>query len=99
MIESPRPQAPSRRRFWLRFVLAGPVVFIAAALLMCGAALYLPKGPAQIDNLVAPVVFFPAIWAALFFYAMLDRRLGRAYAVVAALSLAHAGLLALHLMK
>lgn len=88
-----------RRRFWSRFALAGPMAFLCAALLMAGGALWLPTGPAQIDNLVLPIVLFPAIWAGVFFYAMLDRRIGRAWAVLGALSVLHAGMIALHVMR
>ncbi|WP_370305266.1 hypothetical protein [Sinimarinibacterium flocculans] len=88
-----------RRRLWSRVALAGPVVFVCAALVMCGGALWLPKGPAQIDNVVLPIVLFPAIWAGLFFYACLDRRLDRAWGVVSALALAHAALIAAHLLQ
>lgn len=90
--------APNRRAFWSRIALAGPVTFICAALVMCGGALWLPKGPAQIDNIVVPIVLFPAIWAGLFFYACLDRRLGRAWGVIGGLSIAHIALIATHMM-
>lgn len=92
------PVASGRRAFWSRLALAGPVAFICAALVMCGGALWLPKGPAQIDNIIVPIVLFPAIWAALFFYTCLDRRLGRAWGVVGALSAAHIALIAAHLL-
>jgi len=88
----------SRARLWSRGVLAGPVVFACAALLMCGGALWVPGGAARIDNLVLPMVLFPAIWATLFFYACLDRRLDRAWAVVSALSLLHAAAIAWQLI-
>lgn len=88
-----------RRRFWSRFALAGPVVFLCAALVMCGGALWLPKGAAQIDNLVMPIVLFPAIWAGLFFYAYLDRRLARAWAVIGGLSLVHLAVIGLYVMQ
>jgi hypothetical protein len=86
--------ARNRRAFWSRIALAGPVVFICAALVMCGGALWLPKGTAQIDNIVMPIVLFPAIWAALFFYACLDRRLGRAWGVIGSLSAIHVAAIA-----
>jgi hypothetical protein len=91
-------QRTDHRRRW-RIVLAGPIVFVCAALVMCGGALWLPKGPAQIDNIVLPIVLLPAIWALLFFYACLDRRLGRAWGVVGTLALAHAVLIAVHMMR
>lgn len=83
-----------RQRAWLRGLLAGPVVFLAAALVMCGAALWLPKGAAQIDNIVLPIVLFPAIWAALFFYAMLDRKLWRAWLITLLLAAANGAAIA-----
>ncbi len=95
----PDSVSAARRRFWSRFALAGPVVFLCAALVMCGGALWLPKGPAQIDNLVLPIVLFPAIWAALFFYAYLDRRLARAWAVIGGLSLVHLVVIGVYVMQ
>jgi hypothetical protein len=86
-----------RRRVLWRVLLAGPLVFVCAALVMCGGALWLPAGRAQIDNLVLPIVLFPAIWAALFFYACLDRQLHRAYWLIGALGLLHAAMIAVHL--
>lgn len=88
----------NRRRFWSRFALAGPMAFVCASLLMAGGALWLPGGRAQIDNLVLPIVLFPAIWACVFFYAMLDRRIGRAWAVLGGLCVLHAAMIAVHVM-
>src|SRR3546814_6115054 len=77
----------SRRTFWLRLLLAGPVVLACATLVMAGGAIWLPKGAAQIDNLLPPILLFPAIWASLFFYACLAPKLGRAYGVTAIVAL------------
>src|SRR5690606_7477360 len=44
-----------RTRLWLRGLLAGPLALLTACLLMAGAALWLPPGPAQINNLVLPI--------------------------------------------
>ena len=79
-------------------MLAGPVCFITAALVMAGGALWVPKGPASIDNIALPILLFPAIWAALFFYLMLDRKLGRAWLVAALLRAGHAALIARHVL-
>jgi hypothetical protein len=89
-------RAPARRRrvFWARIALAGPLAFIVAGMTMAAGAAWLPKGAAGIDHLVLPIVLFPAIWAALFFYTSLDRRLGRAYALLLALSAVNAALIA-----
>lgn len=91
--------APSSPRLWPRILLAGPLAFVAAGLVMAGGAVWLPKGAAQIDNLVLPIVLFPAIWAALFFYTSLDRRLGRAYAVTLALCAANAVMIGLQMAR
>lgn len=88
----------NRRRAWSRGLLAGPVCFITAAAVMAGAALWYPEGAAQINNIAVPIIVFPAIWAALFFYLMLDRRLGRAWVVAVLLLLGHAALIGQHLM-
>jgi len=66
---------------------------------MAGAALWYPEGPAHINNIAVPIAVFPAIWAALFFYLMLDRKLGRAWVVAMVLLLVHAGLIGQHFYK
>jgi hypothetical protein len=60
-------RADLRRR--LRTVLAGPCVFVCAALVICSGALWLPDAPAPIDHIVLPILLFPASWASLFCYA------------------------------
>jgi hypothetical protein len=84
-------------RFW-RILLAGPLVFVTAMLVMAGAAVWFPPGSAKINNIVIPLVLFPGIWAALFFYACLDRRLNRAYWLLGLLLLSQAGLVVTHIM-
>jgi hypothetical protein len=90
----PKPRSGNARR-WSRGLLAGPVAFVTAVAVMAGGALWVPKGAASIDNIVLPIVLFPAIWALLFFYACLDRRLPRAWAVTIALLLLNSGLIAI----
>ena len=89
---------PNRRRAWSRGLLAGPVCFITAMLVMAGASLWYPQGAAQINNIAVPIFLFPAIWAALFFYLLLDHKLGRAWGVAAVLLLVHGGFIAQHVM-
>lgn len=84
---------PSRRRAWLRGLLAGPLALLAALLTMMGGALWLPEGSAGLDHLVLPVVFFPVLWAAWFLYAYLDPKLGRGYALVAGAAALQLGLI------
>ncbi|WP_211234498.1 hypothetical protein [Solimonas soli] len=87
----------SRCLAWWRGMLAGPLSFVTAALIMLGSTVWLPSGRAQIDNLVLPIVLFPLIWTALFLYALLARRLTRAYAVVGVLGGVNAALVAARL--
>jgi hypothetical protein len=99
-VTAPREPAAihPKRRLWLRVLVAGPLVFVCAALVMAGGSLWLPEGRAKIDNLVLPIVLFPAIWAVLFFYACLDRRLARAASVLGALSLLHVAMITWHVI-
>lgn len=85
-----------RRTFWWRVVLAGPLVFLCSVAVMGGAAIVIPPGPAMINNIALPLVLFPGAWGALFFYACLDEKLVRAYAVVVALIVANGGLIGWH---
>jgi hypothetical protein len=82
---------------WPRIFLVGPLVFLSAFLAVCGASVYLPAGPARIDNVAIPLVLFPAIWALLFFYSYLDNRLTRAYTVVLLVLGANLALVLLHI--
>lgn len=87
-------QMTPHARKWTRIGFAGPGAVIVALVTMAGMALWLPGGAAGIDNLVLPLVLVPLIWAALFFHACLDPRLGRIAAVALGLLALHAGLLA-----
>jgi hypothetical protein len=64
------PDVRDRRSFWLRVLLAGPLVILTSVVVMLGGALWLPQGAAEIDHLMLPIVLFPAIWAVLFFSRM-----------------------------
>ena len=88
----------SRRRAWLRGLLAGPLALLAALLTMMGGALWLPAGAAGLDHLVLPVVFFPVRWALWFLYACMDPRLGRGYAVVGGAALVQLALILVHVL-
>jgi hypothetical protein len=92
-------EGSNRSRAWMRGLLAGPIALIAACLTMAGGALWVPAGSAQVDNLVFPIVLFPLLWTALFLYSCLDRNLGRAYAIIGALSAANGALLVFHLTR
>jgi hypothetical protein len=93
------PQTSNPRvRAWMRGFLAGPIALVAACLAMAGGALWLPAGRAQVNDLVMPVVLFPLLWTLLFLYSCLDKRLARAYAVVAGIVTVNATMLAWHFL-
>lgn len=79
---------------WIRIGFAGPGAVIVALVVMAGMALWLPGGAAGIDNLVVPLLLVPLIWAALFFHACLDPRIGRVMLVAVGLFAVHATLIA-----
>lgn len=80
MIKADRPL-----RRALRVLLAGPLVLITSVATVCGSGLWLPSGAAGINQLMLPMILFPATWAVLFLHACLDRVLSRAFAVQLAL--------------
>ena len=82
-----------------RFWLAGPVTFIVAVMGMLGMAIWFPKGPADVDNVILPLILFPLIWAVVFFYAYLERSIKRIVLVLSGLTIAHILLFALHFTK
>ncbi|WP_210425050.1 hypothetical protein [Spongiibacter thalassae] len=77
---------------WLRVLLAGPLVVLCALLTMVGASVWMPAGAAQLNNVAIPLLLLPLIWGALFFYACLTSRLGRACGVIMVLTLLNGGL-------
>lgn len=80
----------TKRHFWWRTLLAGPAVCLTSLAALCGGALWVPQGAAAINHLALPLVLFPAILAALFFHACLDRSLIRVAAVQGSLLLLNA---------
>jgi hypothetical protein len=79
-----------------RVALAGPVTVLLSAMVFAGMPLWFPRGAAGIDHIVLPLILLPAIWAALFFYAVLDRSLMRVALVALAIGSVHAVMLASH---
>ena len=69
----------------MRWILCGPAAFLASATIMAVLPLWLPHGRAEIDHLVFPILMFPGIWAAVFFYACLERNIARATSVISGL--------------
>ena len=92
-------ESASRRSRWWRAMLAGPLVFLCSVAVMGGLAVVIPPGPALINNVAVPLVLFPGAWGLLFFYACLDLKLLRAYAVVVGLLLTNGGLIAWHFIQ
>lgn len=77
----------TNRSVVLRWVLAGPVALMVAFVVMAAMPLWFPEGVAGIDHLILPLILFPAIWAAAFFYACLAENLGRAGVILSGLLL------------
>lgn len=75
-----------------RFWLAGPVALLLSICFMASMSLWLPAGEAGIDHLVVPIVLFPFLWAAAFFYAVLDLNTKRAAVLMLVALLISAGL-------
>lgn len=93
---------PATRRFrylWSsRFWLASFVALILPIVVMASMSLWLPAGDAKVDNLVIPLILFPLIWAACFFYAVLETNLKRAWLVMLGLLLVNGGMVAASIM-
>lgn len=77
---------------WVRIFFAGPGAIVVALVVMAGMTRWVPGGAAGVDNLALPLVLAPLIWAALFFHACLDRRLGRVVLVALGLLVVHGAL-------
>ncbi|HEX5651249.1 MAG TPA: hypothetical protein VFX69_16445 [Steroidobacteraceae bacterium] len=82
-------------RRWARVILAGPLVLLCSLGIMGGANLWVPPGAGGVNDIVLPILLYPAVWTALFFYACFERRIGRGYAIVGGLTALHAIVFAL----
>jgi hypothetical protein len=69
----------------LRWIMAGPLTLIAAVVTMASMPLWLPGGAAGIDNLIIPLLLFPALWAGYFLYSLMEARPLRGFVVIIAL--------------
>jgi hypothetical protein len=87
---------PRRWRTAARVTLAGPVTVLLSAMVFAGMPLWLPRGAAGIDHIMLPLLLLPAVWAALFFYAVLDRSLVRVALVTLVIGSVHAAMLVSH---
>lgn len=76
-----------------RWIAAGPLTLIAAVVTMACMPLWLPKGAAGIDNLIFPILLFPALWAGYFFYSLIVARPARGALVITAIIIVNAALI------
>ena len=74
---------------WARAILVGPLVFLCSLGIMGGANLWLPPGAGGVNDIVLPILLYPAVWTALFFYACFERRIWRGYAIVGGIAALH----------
>lgn len=74
---------------WLRALLAGPCSLGLTALIIAVMPFWVPKGSGGVDHIAFPLFFMPAIWGVIFFYALLDRSLGRAAIVMTVIAVIH----------
>ena len=59
------------------------------ALIMAVMPFWVPKGAGGVDHIAFPLFFMPAIWSVIFFYALLDRSLGRIAIIMAVVAVVH----------
>lgn len=86
----------SRWQTVARVTLAGPITVLLSAMVFAGMPLWLPRGAAGIDHIILPLLLLPAVWAILFFHAVLDRSLARVAIVALVVGTANAAMLVSH---
>ncbi len=80
---------PGRLHPWLRALLAGPCALGLTALVIAVMPSWVPKGNGGVDHIAFPLFFMPAIWGFIFFYALLDRSLGRVAIIMTVIAIVH----------
>jgi hypothetical protein len=88
--------AHGRLRVAARIVLAGVTPVLLSLLVLIGMPLWMPPGAGGIDHLILPLVLLPAVWATLFFHALLDRRLARVGLIALLIAVLNVALLVRH---
>ncbi|MEM1275144.1 MAG: hypothetical protein AAGH74_01335 [Pseudomonadota bacterium] len=83
----------SARPLLVRWILAGPMTLIASFLIMAGMVFWIPEGEARIDNIAVPVILFPLIWSAVFFYVSIEQNLPRGVIIMTLLCVSQLGIL------
>jgi hypothetical protein len=81
--------ASGRLQPWLRALLAGPCALALTALIIAVMPFWVPKGTGGVDHIAFPLFFMPAIWGVIFFYALLDRSLGRVAIIMTVIAVIH----------
>ena len=84
----------TKARLWTMLGYA----FVTAVFIMFGMPIWFPAGIAGINNMIIPMLLFPLVWAVLFFYAVLEKRLKYVLIVLSGLTLLHMAILSLHLL-
>ncbi|MEM9315094.1 MAG: hypothetical protein AAGA95_10740 [Pseudomonadota bacterium] len=79
-----------RLSLWARWLIAGPLTIVTAILVMAGAPTWLPEGPGGVDHIAFPILLFPAIWAGLFLYALMESRQWRSFTLMLVLCVLNA---------
>lgn len=77
----------------LRWLMAGPLTLLAAVVMMASMPLWLPVGSAGIDNLIFPILLFPAFWAGFFLYSLIEARPVRGIGIIMAIIIVNAALI------
>lgn len=78
----------------MRWIVAGPLALVASLAALAAMPHMIPPGAGGIDHLVFPVLAFPLIWAAAFFYACLEENIVRAALVLAGITVAQFAVIA-----
>ena len=80
--------------FSQRFWLSGPATLVVTLLVMLAMAAWFPPGIGKVNNIIVPLVMFPLIWAALFFYTYLTQRMQSAWWLLVVLAVVNGVILA-----
>lgn len=78
--------AISARPLLTRWILAGPIALILAIVTMATMPFWVPEGPAKVDHLAFPIVFFPLIWTITVVYPCMEDNLPRATLIMVGLT-------------
>ena len=93
-VDTGRPKVSWKRA--LGFLV---LAFVFAVIVTAGGSLYLPQGPAKVDQIAIPIIVFPGVWIARGIALFVAKHRRRVWLIVGGLTAAHVVTITVHMLR